>query len=235
MTFGGLLLSSALAGSLCRIPTHPIDTIKSRLQSSSLSLPELIKFTYRTEGIRGFYRGFGFTFLASLPASCLYFSSQEYSRQHLFSSSLASGFFAEAVACSIYTPIDVVKERIQASNVTMTSSAYNQGGLQALQYIVRTNGLRGLYKGYFVTLCSFGPFSALYFSFYELVRSLAEKQYGPENIPAHVFWLGAGGAGAAAAWITTPLDLVKLRMQLDPSSAFYMQGCSTLLPARRLV
>ena len=31
-------------------------------------------------------------------------------------------------------------------------------------------GIHGLYKGYWATLASFGPFSALYFVFYENVR-----------------------------------------------------------------
>jgi len=36
----------------------------------------------------------------------------------------------------------------------------------ALRMILRTEGRRGIYKGYAATLASFGPFSALYFVFY---------------------------------------------------------------------
>ena len=35
--------------------------------------------------------------------------------------------------------------------------------------ISKQEGLRGIYKGYWATLLSFGPFSALYFGLYEKV------------------------------------------------------------------
>ena len=38
---------------------------------------------------------------------------------------------------------------------------------EALRAVLRTEGLRGLYKGYVATVGSFGPYSALYFAFYE--------------------------------------------------------------------
>lgn len=41
--------------------------------------------------------------------------------------------------------------------------------MDALVSILKNEGLRGLYKGYYATVLSFGPFSALYFSFHEKV------------------------------------------------------------------
>jgi len=35
---------------------------------------------------------------------------------------------------------------------------------------MRTEGLRGIYKAYAATVLSFGPFSALYFMFYEKLK-----------------------------------------------------------------
>jgi hypothetical protein len=77
--------------------------------------------------------------------------------------------------------VDVVKERLQVqsifvprptspSNSSSSASArrYN-GSIDALNKIMREEGLRGIYKGYGATLLSYGPFSALYFMFYEIV------------------------------------------------------------------
>lgn len=36
---------------------------------------------------------------------------------------------------------------------------------------MKSEGLRGLYKAYGATVLSFGPFSGLYFMFYETVKS----------------------------------------------------------------
>ena len=223
-----LLIASAMAGSLARIPTHPLDTIKARMMaSSSHSFKETLSQTISTEGIRGLYRGFLFTATTSMPASCLYFTGQEWSRTHLFSNALMSGFFAETISCLLYVPIDVVKERMQVQQMDANTRSYGStysNGFLAVSNIVRNEGIGGLYKGYLSTLASFGPFSALYFYFYELYRAQAVHSYGANSIPGHIFWLGGAVSGAAAAYLTTPLDLIKLRKQLDPSSPYLIRG-----------
>ena len=79
--------------------------------------------------------------------------------------------------------MDVIKERLQVQSVQMraasssSSSANNgtkfspyRGSVDAFITICKNEGvMRGLYKGYGITLLSFGPFSALYFWFYEEV------------------------------------------------------------------
>jgi hypothetical protein len=76
-------------------------------------------------------------------------------------------------SCVVWVPVDVVKERLQAQLVLSENSSqrlYNNSW-HAFWTIVKTEGWRnGLYKGYGITLFSFGPFSALYFLFYEKVR-----------------------------------------------------------------
>ena len=43
----------------------------------------------------------------------------------------------------------------------------------AIRSTVKAEGFRGLYKAYAATVLSFGPFSALYFYFYETFKGLA--------------------------------------------------------------
>jgi hypothetical protein len=47
------------------------------------------------------------------------------------------------------------------------SSDYN-----AFREILKVEGIRGLYRAYGATVMSFGPFSALYFMFYEKFKGL---------------------------------------------------------------
>ena len=44
------------------------------------------------------------------------------------------------------------------------------GDLNAIRQILNTEGVRGLYRAYWATVMSFGPFSALYFLFYEKLK-----------------------------------------------------------------
>ena len=41
-----------------------------------------------------------------------------------------------------------------------------------MKQIVKVEGVRGLYRAYGATVMSFGPFSALYFLFYEKLKEL---------------------------------------------------------------
>jgi hypothetical protein len=44
----------------------------------------------------------------------------------------------------------------------------------AIKVILNSEGVRGLYKAYAATVLSFGPFSALYFMFYEKLKKYCE-------------------------------------------------------------
>ena len=279
-------LGSAMSGMLARIPTHPIDTFKARLQAdshqiissstgsstsnslsssstSAIQVPkyqnswQLIKSITMNEGIRGLYRGFGIAFLGSGPAACLYFTSYEVSKRWLLSTNstgsssisaiptsfihLCSGLIAETFSCVLWVPIDVIKERMQVQGVqsfsTTSSSAssslssirqnprFYRNTIDAVQKIMRYEGLRGLYRGYGATLASFGPFSALYFVFYEALKSntlsilypSTNLSTPPQPTDLPLLWqiITASSAGAIASLVTNPLDLVKLRLQVQ--------------------
>jgi len=70
-------------------------------------------------------------------------------------------------SCVVFVPVDVIKERLQVQS--QLGRTNYKGSMDALGTIVRHEGIIGLYKGFNATLLSFGPFSALYFLFYEEV------------------------------------------------------------------
>jgi len=78
----------------------------------------------------------------------------------------------------------------------------------ALRVIYRNEGVRGLYRGYFITLSVFAPFSMIYFVVYEKLKEI----FG--HTPAS-FLVSATISGAIAATATCPLDVVKTRIQVQ--------------------
>ena len=162
---------------------HPVDTLKAKIQvvkpASSNLLLHLFRETMKKEGIAGLYRGYSVHILGSIPAAGLYFGSYEFFKQrtlqidffsqHPFVAYLSGGMFAEAVACLIFVPVDVIKERRQVQS--MMGFKYTSD-YDAIRHTVAHEGVRGLYKAYGATVLSFGPFSALGFNFYEMFKGL---------------------------------------------------------------
>ena len=144
-------------------------------------IKQIVKDTLKNEGVGGLYRGFAIHISGSIPAAALYFGSYEFFKSRVldhqffqdkpFIAYLSGGMFAEAVACSIFVPVDVIKERRQVQANLGTFKYKND--IDAIRQIMRTEGVRGMYRAYGATVMSFGPFSALYFLFYEKLKEQA--------------------------------------------------------------
>jgi hypothetical protein len=94
------------------------------------------------------------------------------------------------------------------------NSGYNyRSTMDAVRTIVRTEGYSALFHGYKATLWRDLPFSALQFAFYEEERGWAKKYMGSNNIGLALEIVTAATAGGLAGVITTPLDVVKTRIQ----------------------
>ncbi|KAG3114458.1 hypothetical protein PI124_g6370 [Phytophthora idaei] len=229
------LLGSAAAGMIGRVFCHPLDTVKARLQASTTTGQTITsQLNLRLQHLRGLYRGIGVSMLGSAPATCLYMTSYEVSKDALMGVEsfrgnpsllyLGAGMTAEALSCVLWVPIDVIKERMQVQEQPSGASGaarkiYYRNTLDAVQTIARTERLAGLYKGYTATLLSFGPFSALYFMFYEKAKAFAQKRLDAEELPAQYTLASAAVAGATASFLTNPLDLIKLRLQVQRAYA----------------
>lgn len=222
MSTGDVVLAAA-AGVLGRIPTHPLDTCKTvayTMDGRAGGFLQAARLIYREGGIRGFFRGGGLVIIGSGPGVALYLSTYEYVKRYLNLNGqesaflhLCSGFIAEAVSCVFWVPIDVVKERTQTMFPRVVGRYH--GSIDGLRTIIRNEGFFGLYKGYFVTVSSFGPASALYFMFYEtfkeFLRSTIEPKFGVFGLSLTAALFG----NSLACFITSPLEMVKTRYQVQ--------------------
>jgi len=183
--------------------------------------------TVRYEGLIGLYRGIVTTSLGAIPASCLYFTSYEMSREAYAGMSLLQnrpmltnflgGVSAELISCIFWVPVDVIKERCQTQSIAPVSQRYTSP-VDAVIKILKKEGIRGTYKAYGATVLSFGPQSGIQLSLHEKFKEAAVTAYGvktAKELPGFTFGLTGSVAGGIAAFLTTPLDVVKLRMQVS--------------------
>ncbi|KAF3931394.1 Mitoferrin [Dactylella cylindrospora] len=222
--FTQALTAGALAGLTVDLTLFPLDTLKTRLQSSSGFLA--------SGGFKNVYRGIGSVFLGSAPGAALFFVSYEgirnsdFAKDNLGQGTPAASMFAGAVgevaACSVRVPTEVVKQRAQAGSSSGVGSS-----LQAVKVVIglgRDRGVTGiwreLYRGYGVTIMREIPFTMIQFPLWEALKRGAVRWRGGEGRRATGAESAVCGslAGGVAAALTTPLDVLKTRMMLADKS-----------------
>jgi len=130
-----------------------------------------------------------------------------------------SGVIADVSGALIWTPMDVVKQRLQVqrSHASAEMPLKYKGSFHALTTIIREEGVLGLYRGFFTALATYGPLVGIYFATYEKLKAqIAEVRGYPSvsELPFYYHLISGASAGAFAAAVTCPIDVVKTRVQV---------------------
>lgn len=220
--FWQFMVAGSIAGCVEHMAMFPVDTIKTRMQVlgpcpiKSVSLSHALRSILKTEGPSGLYRGIGAMGLGAGPAHAVYFSIYEIFKKSLSGGNpnnsaahAISGVFATVASDAVFTPMDMVKQRLQLS-----SSPY-KGVLDCVTRVLREEGFKAFYASYRTTVLMNAPFTAVHFATYEAAkRGLMEVSPDSADDNRVVVHATAGAAaGALAALLTTPLDVVKTQLQ----------------------
>ena len=173
---------SSIASFVSRTITYPMDSIKT-IQMNSNTIP-------RGSGIktiRILYRGLGITLLFSIPATSIYLNTYDRLAKEKNVKTIAfSAAIAEASAGLIYTPMEVVKQKLQVSNTKLKD---------IVKDVINNHGLRGFYRGYFLTQVVFVPYTVTYFLCYENLKKIWLSNNSDLNIPSYAFLSFLSAAG----------------------------------------
>ena len=149
--------------------------------------------------------------------------------------SVIAGCCAGAVQCIITTPMELVKIRLQNQSIgkqyvswTMRKMSANlsvaedkafrdyKGPLMTTREIIHKEGLRGMYKGWWLTIFREVPQFGIYFGTYAYTRLKFAELTGKHPDELGVIYLSlAGGLTGIATWIWYPVDVIKSRFQND--------------------
>lgn len=178
-------VSGAVAGGIATAATYPLDLLRTRFAAQGperiySSLRASVIDIARNEGVSGFFRGCSASVAQIVPYMGLFFTTYEALRPataHLDSLPFGTGDAAAGVAASVIAktgvfPLDLVRKRLQVQGPTRTRYVHRnipeyKGVIKSIALILRTQGVRGLYRGLTVSLLKAAPASAVTMWTYE--------------------------------------------------------------------
>lgn len=257
--FLGAALFSGVSATL-----YPVVVLKTRQQiaQSQVSSIRTAFSIVRHEGFRALYRGFGTSLMGTIPARALYMTALEVTKSNVGTATVrlgfpeptaaaianaAAGLSAAMAAQLVWTPIDVVSQRLMVQGgggcgcgpgeklkIPNASSCKYLGGIDAFRKILNTDGPRGLYRGFGISILTYAPSNAVWWASYSVAQRLIwsgigvylckkDDETGENGVSTFrpdsktvmaVQGVSAAMAGGVSALITMPLDTIKTRLQV---------------------
>lgn len=138
----------------------------------------------------------------------------------------ASG--GEIAACTVRVPTEVVKQRAQSMQA--------RSSVEALRSILAQRGTIGItgvwremYRGWTITNIREIPFTIIQFPLWEALKEWRKRKTGREETRPVESGLFGSMAGAVAAGVTTPLDVLKTRLMLAREKVGAREMLSSIL------
>ncbi|KAF5115967.1 hypothetical protein DV452_002793 [Geotrichum candidum] len=214
------LIAGAVAGIMEHTVMYPVDAIKTRMQVAKSAnvysgIVNAVSKISAAEGASSLWRGISSMIMGAGPAHAVYFGVYEavkvklggdnVDHTHLPLVSAAAGASATITSDALMNPFDVTKQRMQLNSSHRYASTF-----ACMADIYRKEGISAFYVSYPTTLIMNIPFAAVNFTIYDTTSKLLnpDRTYDPL-----VHCIAGGLAGATAAAVTTPLDVVKTVLQ----------------------
>jgi solute carrier family 25 iron transporter 28/37 len=187
-----------------------VDTIRTLQQTST-------NFSYRLPFVR-YWRGLGTSVVLSAPAFTVYMVSYRQTKRELvpyfgenaMPNFVLSASVAEFFSSIIWTPLEVLKGRLQ-----VIESRRFESLSRLASTIYHTEGIKGFYRGYWMGIFVFLPYSVVWWSFYEH----AKKYLCNSENPGLIRYATASALSTTVACTATNfLEVVKVRQQLAPAA-----------------
>ncbi|OCF41845.1 solute carrier family 25 (mitochondrial aspartate/glutamate transporter), member 12/13 [Kwoniella heveanensis CBS 569] len=230
-------IQGGIAGGIGAYAVYPIDLVKTRLQNQRSTVVgevlyrnagDCIRKVYANEGgIRAFYRGVMPQLVGVAPEKAIKLTVNDFVRKKATDPEtgrislpyeILAGGLAGGCQVAVTNPLEITKIRLQmAGEITRAEggSAVPRGAL----HIVKQLGLVGLYKVSRIQQYSAQPSLALLTiclstpSYAHLKKDLFHEGRRGKVLSFGELLMAAGIAGMPAAYLTTPADVIKTRLQ----------------------
>ncbi|KAJ3049388.1 hypothetical protein HK097_009615 [Rhizophlyctis rosea] len=192
-----------IAGSICgvmgAVSCNPFELVKTRLQSSAagkIAVGHQHNYTgviqglssiYRSDGIKGLYRGALLSMGRSIAGSGSNLAAYSMMKEYLITQrdwvdnawlDMVAGLTSGVVSCLAMNPIDVVRTRYYNQPYEKGKGVLYSGAGDAVAKIVKNEGFTAFYKGITTHFLRIGPHFCLTFVFLGILRRTIVDFYG---------------------------------------------------------
>jgi solute carrier family 25 carnitine/acylcarnitine transporter 20/29 len=191
---------------------HPLDSIKSRLQTNQYpNTFTCLKQTITHEGVKGLYKGISMPFIAHLLKRPIQHPCAEYMKSKLMSNpnikmnklhNYAIGGLSGMLIPIIGTPLQVIKISVQTANNKKISNSYDY-----IKYNYQKNGLIGFYRGFICNIMRDGVYSASFVGNYYTMRDT----FGSDTLLQN--FINGATSHCLTVFIFIPMDYIKTNIQ----------------------
>ncbi|KAK3429423.1 mitochondrial adenine nucleotide transporter ADNT1 isoform X1 [Eucalyptus grandis] len=233
------LVAGGVAGGVSRTAVAPLERLKILLQVQNPhsikynGTMQGLKYIWRTEGLRGLFKGNGTNCARIVPNSAVKFFSYEQASHGILwlyrqqpgkedaqltpLLRLGAGACAGIIAMSATYPMDMVRGRLTVQ--TEKSPRQYRGIYHALSTVFKEEGPRALYRGWLPSVIGVVPYVGLNFAVYESLKDylLQTNPFGlvEDNELSVTTRLACGAAaGTIGQTVAYPLDVIRRRMQM---------------------
>ncbi|XP_010578782.1 PREDICTED: ADP/ATP translocase 3 [Haliaeetus leucocephalus] len=179
----------------------------------------------KEQGVLSFWRGNLANVIRYFPTQALNFAFKDKYKQvflggvdkhtqfwRYFAGNLASGGAAGATSLCFVYPLDFARTRL-AADVGKAGADREFSGLgDCLVKITKSDGLRGLYQGFNVSVQGIIIYRAAYFGIYDTAKGMLPD---PRNTHIVISWMIAQTVTAVAGVVSYPFDTVRRRMMMQ--------------------
>lgn len=229
--------SGGMAAGLVRASLQPLDTCKTRLQASSSTATSpaalrSILFPAGAGGARGLYRGVVPGIVGIVPAAAVYMLTfqtlkaklcAKYPRRSKDIVIVASAALGDILASLVRVPCEVLKQRLQIGIYDNVA--------HAVRTVMAKKQLPRLYTGLSAQLLRDVPYAAVEFVVYENVKATYAARVKRQLHKGDSLFIGAA-AGACAAVVSNPMDVVKTRLMTQIKSQATAKATGVVRVAR---
>lgn len=234
---------SGTAAAISKTSAAPIERVKlliqnqnelikqGKLQTGFTGVKDCVSRTLYNEGVLSFWRGNFASVIRYFPQQALNFAfkdqiqsvfkvSKKASYAEKFSKNIVSGGCAGSLSLVFVQSIDYTRTRLATDARNASGKRQFNGIIDCYVKTIKTDGVRGLYRGFVVSCICIFIYRGLYFGLFDSLKPIL---LGDNSTWLATFILG-WGVTITSGLVAYPIDTVKRRMMMTSGEKVKYNG-----------